>query len=151
MLEHVRNLRAMLGRVAGWLRPDGRLFVHVFTHRTVAFEFDPSRRSDWIARHFFTGGTMPSDDLLPHMADHLRLDDHWRVDGRHYARTARAWLENLDANREAALAVLGDTYGADQAMLRFRRWRLFFLSCEGLWGYRGGSEFIVSHYRFRPA
>lgn len=151
MLEHVRNLRTMLDRVAGWLRPDGRLFVHVFTHRTVAFEFDPARRSDWIARHFFTGGTMPSDDLVIHLAGRLRIEDHWRVDGRHYARTARAWLQNLDEGRDAALEILADAHGPGEAMLRLRRWRLFFLACEGLWGYRGGSEFIVSHYLFRPA
>lgn len=151
MLEHVRNLRAMLGRIAGWLRPDGRLFVHVFAHRTLAFEFDTARRSDWIARHFFTGGTMPSDDLMVHLADHLRIEDRWRVSGAHYARTARAWLANVDANREAVLGVFAAAYGEREAMLRLRRWRLFFLACEGLWGIRGGSEFIVSHYRFRPA
>lgn len=151
MLEHVRNLRTLLGRLADWLEPDGRLFVHVFTHRTLAFEFDEGRRSDWIARHFFTGGTMPSDDLLPTLADRLRLEDHWRVSGRHYARTARAWRENLDAARPEVRRVLEDAYGRREAPLRMRRWRLFFLACEGLWGYGNGDEFIVSHYRFRRA
>jgi cyclopropane-fatty-acyl-phospholipid synthase len=151
MLEHVRNHRALLGRVAGWLRPDGRLFVHVFAHRTLAFRFDAESRSDWIGRHFFTGGTMPSDDLLPRVADALTLVDHWCLSGTHYAATARAWLELLDAHRDAAIAVLGREAGSRQARRQFRRWRLFFLSCEGLWGYRGGDEFIVSHYLFRRA
>jgi cyclopropane-fatty-acyl-phospholipid synthase len=151
MLEHVRNHRALLGRVAGWLRPDGRLFVHVFAHRTLAFRFDATSRSDWIGRHFFTGGTMPSDDLLPRVADALTLVDQWRVSGTHYAATARAWLDLLDEHRDAAVAVLADDVGSRRARRQFRRWRLFFLSCEGLWGYRGGNEFIVSHYLFRRA
>ncbi len=153
MLEHVRNQRRMMARIGGWLRPDGLAFVHIFTHRTFPFEFDAARKSDWIARHFFTGGTMPSDDLMLHTAaGSLEVVDHWRVSGVHYARTARAWLELLDANREAALAVLsGPPYEPRGAKRRYRRWRLFFLSCEGLWGFRDGAEFIVSHYLFRPA
>ena len=151
MLEHVRNHRALLGRMAGWLRPDGLVFVHVFAHRTLAFRFDARSRSDWIGRHFFTGGTMPSDDLLPRVADRLTLVDAWRVSGTHYARTARAWLENLDANRGAARAVLAEHAGPGRAGRQLRRWRLFFLSCEGLWGYDDGNQFIVSHYLFRRA
>lgn len=151
MLEHVRNHRALLGRIAGWLRPDGRLFIHVFAHRTLAFRFDAAARSDWIGRHFFTGGTMPSDDLLPRVADELTLVDAWRVSGTHYARTARAWLELLDAHREEATAVLAREAGRRQARRQFRRWRLFFLSCEGLWAYDDGNQFIVSHYLFRRA
>jgi cyclopropane-fatty-acyl-phospholipid synthase len=151
MLEHVRNHRALLGSIAGWLRPDGRLFVHVFSHRTLAFRFDAHSRSDWIGRHFFTGGSMPSDDLLPRVADRLTLVDAWRVSGTHYARTARAWLENLDANRDAARGVLAAHVGTRAAGRQLRRWRLFFLSCEGLWGYDDGNQFIVSHYLFRRA
>jgi len=151
MFEHVRNHRALLARVASWLRPDGRLFVHVFAHRTLAFRFDAQSRSDWIGRHFFTGGTMPSDDLLPRVADDLTLLDQWRVSGTHYARTARAWLEGLDANRDAARAVLAEHVGPRHAGRQLRRWRLFFLSCEGLWGYDDGNQFIVSHYLFRRA
>jgi cyclopropane-fatty-acyl-phospholipid synthase len=151
MLEHVRNQRAMLRRVAGWLRPDGLLFVHVFSHRTLAFAFDPDDPSDWIARHFFTGGTMPSDDMLLHTADALAPVDHWRVSGTHYARTARAWLRNLDANRDAAVEALAPLAGSRRGARRMvRRWRLFFLACEGLWGYRDGGEFMVTHLLFRP-
>jgi len=150
MLEHVQNHHAMLGRIAGWLRPDGRLFIHVFTHRYLAFRFDGTHRSDWIGRHFFTGGMMPSDDLLPRVAEDLTLCDHWHVSGEHYAKTARAWCDRLDANRGAAREVLATQIGARAARRQFRRWRLFFLSCEGLWAYDDGNEFIVSHYLFRP-
>jgi cyclopropane-fatty-acyl-phospholipid synthase len=123
----------------------------VFAHRTLAFRFDAQARSDWIGRHFFTGGTMPSDDLLPRVADQLTLVDQWRVSGTHYAKTATAWLENLDANRDAARAVLAGHVGPRRAGRQLRRWRLFFLSCEGLWGYDEGNQFIVSHYLFRRA
>lgn len=151
MLEHVRNHHAMLGRIARWLRADGRLFIHVFAHRTLAFRFDGENRSDWIGRHFFTGGTMPSDDLLPRVAEDLTLLDQWRVSGTHYARTAQAWLERLDTNHDEAIAVLAAHGGRRYARRQLRRWRLLFLSCEGLWGYDDGDQFIVSHYLFRRA
>lgn len=130
MLEHVRNHRALLSRMASGLRPDGRLFVHVFSHRTLAFRFDAQARSDWIARHFFTGGTMPSDDLLPRVADDLTLVDQWCVSGMHYARTARAWLERVDRNLEAARAVLATHVGRRRAAGGCSSWHA--RACRGM-------------------
>lgn len=146
MLEHVRNYRTLLARIRAWLKPSGSLFVHIFSHARVAYPFESD---DWIGRHFFTGGLMPSDDLLLHFADDLAVRDHWRLDGTHYARTARAWLDNLDRNRPDALRVLRDHYGTD-AKAWFHRWRTFFIACEELWGLDRGTQWLVSHYAFAP-
>ncbi|CAN5167836.1 cyclopropane-fatty-acyl-phospholipid synthase family protein [soil metagenome] len=143
MLEHARNYEALLDKIAGWLEPEGKLFVHVFSHRELAYAYE----SGWMAKHFFTAGTMPSHDLIPHFAEKLALEEQWAVSGLHYARTAEAWLERLDDARGDALDVLSDTYGAD-AERRLRMWRIFFMACAELWGYRSGSEWGVSHYRF---
>lgn len=146
MLEHVRNHRALLQRIAGWLEPEGRLFVHVFCHREYAYPFEVKADDDWMGRHFFTGGLMPSEDWLLHFQDALALRDRWTLDGRHYSRTARAWLANLDANREKILTLFREVYGADEAQRWLGRWRIFFLACEELWGFRSGSEWRVAHY-----
>jgi len=150
MFEHMANWEALLGRVRHWLRPDGRLFLHVFTHVAAPYRFDTSDPADWIARHFFTGGIMPSHNLA-HLFPHLFcVEQDWRWSGTHYQRTARDWLANYDANAERIDALLRDVYGADAGLWR-RRWRLFFLAVEGLFGHAGGAAWGVSHYRLAPS
>jgi len=147
MLEHARNYPKLLGRIATWLEPNGKLFVHVFSHRELAYPFS----TGWMARTFFTGGTMPSHDLLPTLAHDLRLEERWSVEGGHYARSAEEWLARLDERREEVRAVLAARYGDDRADSRLQQWRIFFMACAELWGYRGGTEWGVSHYRFARA
>jgi cyclopropane-fatty-acyl-phospholipid synthase len=149
MFEHMRNFATLLERISGWLRPEGKLFVHIFTHRTFAYRFEGSGASDWMARNFFTGGIMPSDDLLLRFQGSLDLEDHWRLSGKHYQRTAEAWLENADRNQAACLEALAHSNRDTPPAEQFAAWRVFFMACAELWGYRGGEEWLVSHYRFR--
>lgn len=150
MFEHMSNWRALLQRVRGWLTPDGRVFMHVFAHEKTPYAFDVNDRADWIAQHFFTGGIMPSHGLIRKFPELFDVEAEWRWNGTHYARTAEHWLANFDANRSEIEQVLQPVYGADTA-LWVRRWRLFFLATEGLFGHADGKVWGVSHYRLRAA
>ena len=143
MFEHMRNYDALLRRIAGWLAPDGRLFVHVFCHRTFAYPFETEGDDNWMGRHFFTGGIMPSYDLLPRFDRDVRCEERWWVDGTHYARTAEDWLRNVDLHRGAIRELFRDVYGAAAADRWLQRWRVFFLSCAELFGHGGGAEWGV--------
>ena len=146
MFEHMSNSPALLGRIATWLRPEGRLFLHVFSHARVPYRFEHEDPADWIAQHFFTGGIMPSHGLIRHVAAPFAVEAEWRWSGTHYARTAQDWLARYDAEAAAIAAVLRETYGRDWSVWQ-RRWRLFFLATAGLFGADGGAEWGVSHYR----
>jgi len=148
MLEHVRNYRALLAKVASWLAEDGLLFVHVFTHREFAYPFETEGEDNWLGRHFFTGGQMPSDHLLLYFQDDVVIDDHWRVRGTHYAETAEAWLHNFDRERAALRPVLQEACGPDARRMEIY-WRVFFMACAELWKWNDGCDWFVSHYRFR--
>jgi cyclopropane-fatty-acyl-phospholipid synthase len=131
------------------LMPQGLLFVHIFSHREFAYEFDANDKGDWMAQTFFSGGTMPSDDLLLHFQDDLSVVDHWLIDGTHYGRTLRAWLERLDRHQDQVRPVLASVYGADQETRWLVNWRLFFIACEETWKLNRGREYLVSHYLFQ--
>lgn len=149
LLEHVRNHRELGRRIASWLRPDGELFVHVFAHRERPYLFEVGSAGDWMARHFFTGGMMPSEDWIPSAMDALDHLQTWRFDGRHYTRTLAAWRERLEVRRDAVLRVLGDGATAAEAARRWERWRVFLIACEELFAARRGREWGVVHHRLR--
>jgi len=147
MFEHLRNYEVLLGRVAGWLKPAGKLFLHIFAHRTLMYPFETGGSDNWLGRHFFTGGLMPSADTLLHFQRDLSIEARWLLDGTHYRNTANDWLARQDRSREAVMAVLQQTYG-QSAQLWYRRWRLFWMACAELFGYAEGQEWLVAHYLF---
>ncbi len=151
MFEHIRNYDILLGRIAGWLRPGGRLFVHLFAHRALMYPFETTGGDNWMGRHFFTGGLMPACDTLLWFQRALQIEQRWYVDGTHYQRTANHWLANQDARKDQVMAKLIEAYGGKAARLWFQRWRMFWMSCAELFGYADGQEWLVAHYRFvRP-
>ena len=144
------NWRSLLSRARSWLQPDGRLFLHVFSHRSRPYRFDTRDQTDWIAQHFFTGGIMPSHGLIAQFPDCFEVERQWRWNGRHYQKTAQDWLTRFDSNRQEIDALLGEVYGGHARLWR-RRWRLFYLATAGLFGHGKGEEWGVSHYRLKPA
>ncbi len=148
MFEHVRNYRALFRKCSQWLKPDAKMFVHIFAHRELAYPFEVKDDKDWMAKNFFTGGMMPSEDLFYHFQEDLRILHHWRVNGRHYGQTSEHWLQKADSNRDACIQVFMDSYkeSKSDASARFERWRIFFMACAELWNYAKGEEWIVSHY-----
>ena len=146
MFEHMRNYPELFRRISNWLEPDGRFFMHIFCHRTTPYEYIDRGPSDWMSRHFFSGGIMPSADLPMRIGGDLTVERHWQWNGGHYARTLRAWLDKMDARRDAVMPILEETYGKDQADRWRMRWRIFFMACEELFAYDGGREWYVSHY-----
>ena len=148
MFEHMRNYDELLKRIGGWLNQNGKLFVHIFSHKEISYPFEDKGDGDWMAREFFSGGQMPSHKLLMSFPGRMKAETSWRIDGTHYAKTSRAWLEKMDKNKKAIVEVFSSTYGEKAASAWFHRWRIFFMSCEVLFGYNRGSEWGVSHYLF---
>jgi cyclopropane-fatty-acyl-phospholipid synthase len=148
MFEHMRNYEKLLGRVNAWLKKEGKLFVHIFSHQKVAYPFEDNDDADWMAREFFSGGQMPSHRLLMSFPGQMKIEKDWRVSGTHYEKTSLAWLQKMDKNKAEVLELFKKTYGENDAKSWLQRWRIFFMSCEVLFGFGHGSEWGVSHYLF---
>jgi cyclopropane-fatty-acyl-phospholipid synthase len=148
MFEHMKNYGLLLAKIARWMRDSAKLFVHIFVHRTLAYHFQVEDGSDWMSKYFFTGGTMPSENLLLNFQDDLRVERQWWVSGTHYERTANHWLTALDAAKDRVMPMLVDTYGARDAAIWLQRWRMFYMAVAELFGYANGNEWGVGHYRF---
>lgn len=149
MFEHVRNYQLLLRKIRSWLAREGKLFVHIFCHREMAYAFEDRGTSDWMSRHFFTGGIMPAENLLAQFQDDMQLQEQWRVPGLHYARTCEAWLRNLDRHHDQIFETFEQSATIARPAIQLQRWRMFFMACAELFRYGGGNEWFVGHYRFR--
>jgi cyclopropane-fatty-acyl-phospholipid synthase len=149
MFEHMRNYQSLMERLSGFLVENGKMFVHIFTHKDFGYFYDVKDESDWMAKYFFTGGIMPSDHLLFYFNDHFKVEKHWRVSGVHYSKTSEAWLVNMDKHKAEIMPLFESTYGKAQALKWWVYWRIFYMACAELWGYHQGEEWFVSHYLFK--
>ncbi len=149
MFEHMKNYERLMENISRWMTPQGLLFVHIFTHKEFAYHFVAKDDTDWMARYFFTGGIMPSDDLLIYFQKDLSIMNHWRVSGTHYQKTSEAWLVNMDQNESEIRQIFAQTYGSAHVTKWWVYWRVFYMACAELWGYKGGEEWLVSHYLFK--
>lgn len=148
MFEHMRNYKLLMQKVASFLDDHGKVFVHIFTHKEFAYLFEIKDETDWMSKYFFSGGVMPSNDLLLHFNDDLNMEKQWLVNGTHYAKTSEAWLSNMDIHRDEIMPLFEQTYGKDEALKWWVYWRIFYMSCAELWNYDDGNEWMVSHYLF---
>lgn len=149
MFEHMRNYAALFSNIHGLLKPGGELFIHIFTHREYSYLFEVKNETDWMAKYFFTGGIMPGNNLLFYFSGKFEVKNHWIINGRHYEKTSNAWLKNMDRNKDSILKLFSEIYGGKNKIKWWVYWRVFFMSCAELWGYKNGEEWMVSHYLFK--
>ncbi len=149
MFEHMRNYEALMDKIADFLRPEGRLFVHIFTHRTTPYAYEVRSDNDWMAKYFFLGGTMPSRDLLHYFDRRFSLEQQWAVSGLHYQKTLEAWLQRMDAQKQEIMPLMSEIQGPDHALKWWVYWRVFFMACAEFFSFKGGDEWFVSHYLFQ--
>ena len=148
MFEHMRNYQLLMKKVASFLDDNGKLFVHIFTHKEYAYLFEVKDETDWMSKYFFTGGVMPSNDLLLYFNEDLHVENQWLINGTHYAKTSEAWLSNMDKHQAKIMPLFEQTYGKEQALKWWVYWRIFYMSCAELWNFEDGNEWMVSHYLF---
>ncbi|HEX4372893.1 MAG TPA: class I SAM-dependent methyltransferase [Puia sp.] len=148
MFEHMRNYEKLMKKISSILKANGKLFVHIFTHKEYTYKFEVKDETDWMSKYFFTGGIMPGDNLLFYFDDEIPVEKHWHVSGIHYSKTSEAWLKNMDAHKKEIMPLFAKTYGEKNAMKWWIYWRIFFMACAELWKYNNGDEWMVSHYLF---
>ncbi len=148
MFEHMRNWGALLSRIKNWLKADGRLFIHIFTYDGKPYLYDGDDPSDWMAYNFFAGGMMPCPELPYQFSDIFQVIEYWNIPGTHYQKTLEAWLRKMDARKAELFPLFRKEYGTD-AVKFWNHWRVFFMSCAEVFGYKEGKNWSVGHYLMR--
>lgn len=148
MFEHIRNYQHLFDNIAKWLNETGKAFIHIFCHRYLMYPFEEEGDDNWMGKYFFSGGQMPAADTFLNFQQSLCLEERWLLSGQHYEKTANAWLENMDHNSTEILSIFEKVYGGSEAKIWLQRWRIFFMACAELFGYRQGNEWLIAHYRF---
>jgi cyclopropane-fatty-acyl-phospholipid synthase len=148
MFEHMRNYEKLMKKISSFLKENGKLFVHIFTHKVYTYKFEVKDETDWMSKYFFSGGIMPGDNLLFYFDDEIPVEKHWHVSGIHYSKTSETWLKNMDAHKKEIMPLFAKAYGEKNALKWWVYWRVFFMACAELWKYNNGDEWMVSHYLF---
>jgi cyclopropane-fatty-acyl-phospholipid synthase len=150
MFEHMKRYDILFNKISQLLNDTGKLLVHVFVHDTLCYEFDTT---SWMGRNFFTGGNMPSYDLLTKYEDasDLKLEKRRSINGKHYAKTSYEWVQNMDQNKDKIVTIFKDAYKHTpfSPIYWFYSWRIFFMACAGCFEYNDGKEWYVAHYLFK--
>ena len=147
MFEHLRNYKLILNYLNHALKPDGKLFIHIFCHKKLTYLYEMKNNFDWMTKYFFQGGIMPSKDIFQYFEDELEIINQWDINGNHYSKTCKAWLNNHYKNKKKILDIFEKHY--DEPKIWFNRWRIFFLSCEAFFALNNGREYFVAHYLFK--
>ena len=147
MFEHLRNYKLILNYLNHALKPDGKLFIHIFCHKKLTYLYEMKNNLDWMTKYFFQGGIMPSKDIFQYFEGELEVINQWDINGNHYSRTCKAWLNNHYKNKKKILNIFEKHY--DEPKIWFNRWRIFFLSCEAFFALNNGREYFVAHYLFK--
>ncbi|KAL9931959.1 hypothetical protein V8E36_009274 [Tilletia maclaganii] len=162
MFEHMKNYSLLFEKVARWLKPlsaapspadPSQLFIHIFCHKTTPYHFEED--DGWMAKNFFSGGTMPSHDLFAYFQQHVVLERMWWLNGGHYSKTLYAWLdkqrkENVRGRSIRALREDAKRKGVPEieGEKTYYRFALFYLACAVFFGQNGGEEWGIGHYLF---
>ncbi len=148
LFEHLRNYQLLFEKLNNWLHPEGQLFVHIFSHKKYTYFFDVINKNDWMARHFFTGGMMPSKDYIFNFSKSFNCQSHWIINGLHYSKSLEAWLKNMDSSLNEIIPVFKAAYGKDYKKF-IAYWRIFFMACSETFSMQKGAEWHVNHYLFK--
>lgn len=148
MMEHIRNYEKFFSLISAQMKPDAKMFVHIFTHKSTPYFFETEGADNWMGKYFFSGGQMPARDLFDQFNQHLTVEKKWDWNGTHYQKTLEAWLDKMDKNEDRVFHLFEQTYGKDQAKIWVNRWRVFYMACAELFGFNNGQEWSVTHYLF---